>query len=96
MDLTKIRLKLLSRIICIEVNQLVITTQSSSSSNAAGVGGDPRPQISTLLCHRSSDSRSLHFSFVVDYHPSIVLKVYENTILPPERLPLPNHHCLHD
>jgi hypothetical protein len=39
---------------------------------------------------------TLHLSFGVDNDPSIVLKIYEDPILPTPGLPLAHHHCRQD
>lgn len=61
----------------------------------AGVGRNPWPQICTLLRNRSRDSRSFHFTFVVNYHASIILEVYKHSVLPAKWFPLPYDHCGH-
>ena len=45
-----------------------------NSSNGAGVAGDPRPEVSTLLGHWTSDGRSFHLTLVVDNNPGVILQ----------------------
>ena len=49
-----------------------------NSSNGAGVAGDPRPEVSTLLGHWTSDGRSFHLTLVVDNNPGVVLQKIMN------------------
>lgn len=64
--------------------------------NGSSVRSNPRPQICTLLGYRTSNGWPLHLSLVVDNDSCIVFKVDEDTILPSERLPLPDDDCRHD
>lgn len=65
--------------------------------DAASVGCNPWPQIRAFLRNRSRNSRSLHFTLVIDDHTGIILEIYECPILPAKWLPLPydhsRHHC---
>ena len=45
-----------------------------NSSNGAGVAGDPRPEVSTLLGHWTSDGRSFHLTLVVDNNSGVILQ----------------------
>jgi len=63
--------------------------------NAAGVGGDTRPEIGAFLGDGTGDSRTFHLSLIIDYHPRIVLKVQEHPVFPANDFPLPNHDRRH-
>jgi len=54
------------------------------------VARNTRPQVSSLLAHRSSNGRPLHLALGVDNDASVVLKVEENTIEALPRLGLAN------
>jgi hypothetical protein len=41
--------------------------------DAAGVAGNPGPEVSALLGHRPGDGGALHLSLVVHYDPRTVL-----------------------
>ena len=43
------------------------------SGDGAGVAGDPRPQVGTLLGHGARDGGPLHLALVVHDHPGVVL-----------------------
>lgn len=57
---------------------------------------DLGPEVSALLRNRAGDGGTLHFSLRIDNDASIVLKVKENTVLPPPRSPLTNNDRGHD
>ena len=56
----------------------------------SGVGGDTGPELSTFLSDGSRDSRSFHFTLVVDDNSSTVLEVNKDSLLSAERLSLAN------
>lgn len=63
--------------------------------NRTGIGSDSGPEVGALFGHRAGDGRTLHLSLVVDDNSGIIFEVYEDPVLPPEGLPLPDHHCGH-
>lgn len=60
-------------------------------NNAVGGGGDTGPQVSALLGDRSGDSGTLHLSLWVHNDARVVLKIHPGSLLPSERLALPNY-----
>jgi hypothetical protein len=60
------------------------------------VGGNTGPKFCTFLSNGSRDSRSLHFSLVIDNNTGTILKVDEDTLLPAERLALSDNNSRDD
>lgn len=71
----------ISFVVKLSVHQGGGMNNMSSLENGAGVGGDTRPQVSTLLGHGARDSRALHLSLVVHNDTSVILEVDEDTLL---------------
>jgi hypothetical protein len=62
----------------------------------ASIWSDSWPKVCTFFSDWSCDCGSFHFSFVVHDDTSVILEVYENSITPTERFPLPNDNGGHN
>lgn len=70
--------------------------KENTSHDDTRVGGNTRPQLSSLLCNRSSDGRALHFALWIDDDTCVVLKVKEDAVRSPPWLALADNHGGHN
>ena len=68
--------------------------QECALENSWSLGGNTRPEFSTLFGHGSSDDGALHFALVGDHYSGIVLKVNKGPVQSSPRLPLSDDHGL--
>merc|ERR1711972_369578 len=64
--------------------------------NRTGITSNPWPHISAFLGNWSSNSRTFHFTLVVDNDTSVVLEVNGGSVLSMKRLGLSNNDAWHD
>merc|ERR1719470_366834 len=69
--------------------------QPRQSRNRGSIGGYPRPQVSALLGHGSSDGGALHLALVVHDYACVILEIDELPVLSPESFSLANDHGWH-
>ena len=65
---------------------------TGESRNAACIRCNPGPQVCTLLCNWTRDSRTFHLAFIVYYDPCIVFKIEKHPIFSSIWLSLSNYN----